>query len=191
MPAARVVINSPTTHGAIGFSTDLAPSMTLGCGSWGGNVTSDNVSPIHLMDIKRVAFETKPVNKTVTVMISKVSPVVENVTAKAHPAARREEIAAIVDKFLSQKIAEKPNTGASVAVEEKTAVVESPVKTIIHELRSGSSENGAKPSPVDFVSEDDVRLAVANGQKIYITAKTILTPSARDLGEEKEIFVRV
>jgi acetaldehyde dehydrogenase (acetylating) len=53
MPAARVVINSPTTHGAIGLSTDLDPSMTLGCGSWGGNVTSDNVSPIHLMDIKR------------------------------------------------------------------------------------------------------------------------------------------
>ena len=62
MPASRVVINSPTTHGAIGFSTDLPPSMTLGCGSWGGNVTSDNVSPIHLMDIKRVAFETKPVS---------------------------------------------------------------------------------------------------------------------------------
>ncbi|HEV8157494.1 MAG TPA: aldehyde dehydrogenase family protein, partial [Pyrinomonadaceae bacterium] len=62
MPASRVIINSPTTHGAIGFSTDLAPSMTLGCGSWGGNVTSDNVSPIHLMDIKRVAFETKAVS---------------------------------------------------------------------------------------------------------------------------------
>ncbi|MEP6788734.1 MAG: aldehyde dehydrogenase family protein, partial [Acidobacteriota bacterium] len=63
MPAARIIINSPTTHGAIGFSTDLPPSMTLGCGSWGGNVTSDNISPHHLMDIKRVAFETKPVNK--------------------------------------------------------------------------------------------------------------------------------
>lgn len=62
VPAARVIINSPTTHGAIGFSTDLPPSMTLGCGSWGGNVTSDNISPHHLMDIKRVAFETKPVN---------------------------------------------------------------------------------------------------------------------------------
>lgn len=61
MPAARVVVNTPSTHGAIGFSTALAPSMTLGCGSWGGNVTSDNISPLHLMDIKRVAFETRPV----------------------------------------------------------------------------------------------------------------------------------
>jgi hypothetical protein len=39
MPASRVVVNTPTTHGAIGFSTALPPSMTLGCGSWGGNVT--------------------------------------------------------------------------------------------------------------------------------------------------------
>ncbi|HEY9403210.1 MAG TPA: aldehyde dehydrogenase family protein, partial [Pyrinomonadaceae bacterium] len=61
MPASRVVVNTPTTHGAIGFSTALPPSMTLGCGSWGGNVTSDNISPLHLMDIKRVAFETRPV----------------------------------------------------------------------------------------------------------------------------------
>jgi hypothetical protein len=60
MPASRITVNTPTTHGAIGFSTALPPSMTLGCGSWGGNVTSDNVSPLHLMDIKRVAFETRP-----------------------------------------------------------------------------------------------------------------------------------
>src|SRR3954453_8964092 len=61
MPASRVTVNTPTTHGAIGFSTALPPWITLGCGSWGGNVTSDNVSPLHLMDIKRVAFETRPV----------------------------------------------------------------------------------------------------------------------------------
>src|SRR2546421_11240393 len=61
MPASRVVVNTPTTHGPIGFSTALPPSMTLGCGSGGGNVTSDNVSPLHLMDIKRVAFETRAV----------------------------------------------------------------------------------------------------------------------------------
>src|SRR3982751_1035455 len=64
MPASRITVNTPTTHGAIGFSTALPPSMTLGCGSWGGNVTSDNVSPLHLMDIKRVAFETRPVKST-------------------------------------------------------------------------------------------------------------------------------
>jgi acetaldehyde dehydrogenase (acetylating) len=106
MPASRVVINSPTTHGAIGLSTDLAPSMTLGCGSWGGNVTSDNVSPIHLMDIKRVAFETKPVNSS-----SAKPPMTTPSVAKAVPARKtikREAIAEIVDQFLSKKLAEAP-----------------------------------------------------------------------------------
>jgi acetaldehyde dehydrogenase (acetylating) len=191
MPAARVVINSPTTHGAIGFSTDLAPSMTLGCGSWGGNVTSDNVSPIHLMDIKRVAFETRPVNKASTIATHAPTPSVESVGAKVRQPVRREEIAAIVDKFLSRKIAERPEVEEEV-VAETQFVEASPVKTIIHELRpQGGSENGARPSPVDFVSEDDVRKAIERGDKIYITAKTILTPSARDLGEEREVFARV
>jgi len=191
MPAARVIINSPTTHGAIGFSTDLAPSMTLGCGSWGGNVTSDNVSPIHLMDIKRVAFETKPVNKGFAIHEGKEGAAINSSPTRSRQPARREEIAAIVDKFLSRKIEETPDIVTSVGISEQVSVPESPVKTIIHELRSGSkNENGAKPSPVDFVSEDDVRRAIASGQKILITAKTILTPSARDLGEEKEIFAR-
>ncbi|HEY2867032.1 MAG TPA: aldehyde dehydrogenase family protein [Pyrinomonadaceae bacterium] len=188
MPAARVIINSPTTHGAIGFSTDLTPSMTLGCGSWGGNVTSDNVSPIHLMDIKRVAFETKPVTASHP-NVKRVEPV--SVSQPKRIPVKREEIAAIVDSFLSKKLAERPAPEPVVSAPMPAASsTESPVKTIIHELRP-QSENGAKPSPVDFVSEDDVRRAIQKGEKIYITAKTILTPSARDLGEEKEIFARI
>ena len=189
MPAARVVINSPTTHGAIGFSTDLPPSMTLGCGSWGGNVTSDNVSPVHLLDIKRVAFETKPVNAA----RPSVKPVAEATAPPKRVPVKREEIAAIVDSFLSKKLAERPKPEPVAAPEiakPAPAAVESPVKTIIHELRP-QSENGANRAPLDFVSEDDVRRAIQKGEKIYITAKTIITPSARDLGEEKEIFARI
>ncbi len=198
MPAARVVINTPTTHGAIGFSTDLPPSMTLGCGSWGGNVTSDNVSPIHLMDIKRVAFETKPV--TVQVPAHPVAAVSDRIPATQGRTIKREEIAAIVDSFLSKKLAETPKSVTPEAmgtvtpetVKHPATLEESPVKTIIHELKAQSSQvNGARPEPVDFVSEDDVRKAVEKGEKIFITAKTILTPSARDLGEEKEVFAKV
>lgn len=181
MPASRVVINSPTTHGAIGFSTDLAPSMTLGCGSWGGNVTSDNVSPIHLMDIKRVAFETKPVNAGASKPAVQSKAVPNTVQVKP----KREEIAAIVDKFLSKKLADMPEDAPAEPQEQ-------PKTTIIHHIPPEAPKpNGGKPVPVDFVSEDDVRRAVEKGEKIYITAKTILTPSARDLGEEKEIFARV
>jgi len=204
MPASRIVINSPTTHGAIGFSTDLPPSMTLGCGSWGGNVTSDNVSPIHLMDIKRVAFETKPVKKTMD-NAQRTMDSVPQPSAAGRQAVKREQIAAIVDKFLSEKFAEFPESNevtaltnglikqnAEVSKDSEILPSDSPVKTIIHELRPQSlTENGVRHEPVDFVSETDVRAAVEKGEKIYITAKTILTPSARDLGEEKEIFARV
>lgn len=190
MPASRVVINSPTTHGAIGFSTDLSPSMTLGCGSWGGNVTSDNVSPIHLMDIKRVAFETKPINAGVR----NVLPSTANVAATARQTISRDQVAALVDKFLSTKVVkdEKPAVPEPAETLIVEAPVESPVRTIIHELRPQSlTENGFSSEPVDFVSETDVRDAIAKGKKIYITAKTILTPSARDLGEEKDVFAKV
>jgi hypothetical protein len=49
-----------------------------------------------------------------------------------------------------------------------------------------ASANGH--TTVDFVSEDDVRRAIQKGEKIYITAKTIITPAARDIGEPAEIF---
>ena len=190
MPASRVVINSPTTHGAIGLSTDLAPSMTLGCGSWGGNVTSDNVSPIHLMDIKRVAFETKPINGSKT-MAAQTQPSVPAPSGRR--TVSREQVAELVDQFLSKKLSEpEPVKQEKPAEVQAAAEPSSPVKTIIHELRPQSlTENGFKSDPVDFVSETDVRAAVEKGEKIYITEKTILTPSARDLGEEKDVFARV
>ncbi len=55
-PAHRILVNAPTSQGAVGYATNLIPSMTLGCGSWGGNITSDNVNPRNLINIKRVAY---------------------------------------------------------------------------------------------------------------------------------------
>jgi len=61
-PAYRIVVNTPSTHGAVGYTTNLPPSLTLGCGTHGGNITSDNISPQHLINIKRLAFETRPLS---------------------------------------------------------------------------------------------------------------------------------
>nr|MBA3786596.1 hypothetical protein [Acidobacteriota bacterium] len=112
---------------------------------------------------------------------------------------KRAEIAAIVDKFLRNKIAETPtettNADSQTEIQNPKSKIQnptgSPVKTIIHELKTDGATNGAKSNSVDFVSEDDVKKAIENGEKIYITAKTIITPSARDLGEEKEVFAKV
>src|SRR4030095_14559286 len=59
-PAYRICVNTPTTHGSIGLTTGLDPAMTLGCGGFGGNITSDNISPKHLLNIKRLAYEIAP-----------------------------------------------------------------------------------------------------------------------------------
>lgn len=57
MKTARTLINMPASQGAIGdiFNFRLAPSLTLGCGSWGGNSVSENVGPKHLINIKSIA----------------------------------------------------------------------------------------------------------------------------------------
>lgn len=235
MPASRVVVNSPTTHGAIGFSTALPPSMTLGCGSWGGNVTSDNVSPLHLMDIKRVAFETRPV-KSARPAVSAAQQPAQASQPAAQPAGAprigREEIAAIVDRFLAGRTEEQPHAhaplpasssparyqpvidveagsmyDASAAAPQAAAAPTAERKNGGNGSASASTQNAPPPAPVasqpappatngnsrkavDFVSEDDVRRAIQKGEKIYVNARTIITPSARDIGEPAEVFAK-
>jgi acetaldehyde dehydrogenase (acetylating) len=59
MPVSRIIINTPAALGAIGGTTGLRPSLTLGCGTFGGNISSDNISVEHLFNRKRLAFGTK------------------------------------------------------------------------------------------------------------------------------------
>ena len=215
MPASRITVNTPTTHGAIGFSTALPPSMTLGCGSWGGNVTSDNVSPLHLLDIKRVAFETRPVKSARPAVTSTASA---GVPASTPPSSRqpqpaaaagkinREEIAAIVDKFLANRRPEDLPAPKRETPPPAPAVEVEAGSMYSGPSRSAPPMNGENASPrpapppsapsangnktVDFVSEDDVRRAIQKGEKIYINGKTIITPAARDIGEPAEVFAK-
>lgn len=197
MPASRITVNTPTTHGAIGFSTALPPSMTLGCGSWGGNVTSDNVSPLHLMDIKRVAFETRPVaskRPAVAAQPAAAMPAPARVASPppapaATPKVSREEIAAIVDRFLANRQPESTPLPPATAVR-----VEAPPSpphnggAVRASANSNASSNGRQAA--DFVSEDDVKRAIQKGEKIYVGPKTIITPSARDIGDPAEVFAK-
>ena len=235
MPAARITVNTPTTHGAIGFSTALPPSMTLGCGSWGGNVTSDNISPLHLLDIKRVAFETRPVKSTrpavsvsATTAAQSTAPVSTQRPAQAVVGSgagkiNREEIAAIVDRFLAtrqpdeipgatprqtpRQTDERPQESSRPVEAEAGSMYAGPSQSGRQSENRGGAVNGGRLSssadtartsstaangnrPVDFVSEDDVKRAIQKGEKIYINAKTIITPAARDIGEPAEVFAK-
>ncbi|GAA0742856.1 acetaldehyde dehydrogenase (acetylating) [Clostridium oceanicum] len=58
-PASRILVNTGGSQGGTGASTGLNPSFTLGCGTWGGSSVSENVTPKHLINIKRVAFGLK------------------------------------------------------------------------------------------------------------------------------------
>jgi len=204
MPASRITVNTPTTHGAIGFSTALPPSMTLGCGSWGGNVTSDNVSPLHLMDIKRVAFETRPVaSKRPAVaaqpaaVMPSAAPVASPQPAKtATPKVSREEIAAIVDRFLANRPTDPAPLPPPAPVRAE-APPSSPGPTgnggTVRTSASSSASSNASANgrqAADFVSEDDVKRAIQKGEKIYVGPKTIITPSARDIGDPAEVFAK-
>lgn len=55
-PVSRLLVNTPSTHGGIGATTNIAPAFTLGCGSVGGSAISDNVEPKHLVNIRRAAY---------------------------------------------------------------------------------------------------------------------------------------
>lgn len=60
LPAGRIVVNTPALFGGMGYSTDVDPSFQLGTGTWSGSICSDNVTPLHLINIKRVAHEVRP-----------------------------------------------------------------------------------------------------------------------------------
>lgn len=180
MPVSRVVVNSPSTHGAIGFTTDLEPSMTLGCGSWGGNVTSDNISPRHLMDVKRIAFETKPINQAAAT---------ERVAGPA--TVDRTAIAALVDRFLAERQVQPAQPQSSPPPPAPPAPQAEASRPQASAPPAPISTNGAgKHQVYDFVCEQDVRQAINAREKIYINNKTLITPAARDLGEERDVFAR-
>ncbi|MCY3879111.1 MAG: aldehyde dehydrogenase family protein [Rhodobacteraceae bacterium] len=60
LPVGRVIVNTPALSGGMGFSTALEPSFMLGTGTASGSIVSDNVTALHLINIKRVAYESRP-----------------------------------------------------------------------------------------------------------------------------------
>jgi acyl-CoA reductase-like NAD-dependent aldehyde dehydrogenase len=278
MPAFRVVVNSASVHGSIGYSTNLFPAMTLGCGAPGGNITSDNIGPQHLMNVKRIAWETrgvehrtvpadqrmagaanssapeavqekvsmpvapasapstpapsseakveakKPAANTPTqagstggVDRAAIARVVENVLAaqgiargsgapKASPASAPAAIpvekelaspssiaAEIADRFFGSSANPKTEIAhTSLAASSATSITagaQVPAAAVPYAAKKSEPPAKAAIEIQVFVSENDVRRAMTRSEKIFIGRKTILTPSARDLGLEHEVFV--
>ena len=181
-PVFRVIVNTQSALGAVGYTTGLFPSMTLGCGSLGGNITSDNLSPLHLINIRRVAYETggwRPHGFP--------APSRAKVETSREPKSEitRQEISAVVEKVLSQKNIALPAQPSGSWIEPPREPNSSPP------CPAPPPKQIPKPDVTKFVCEDDVRTAIKNNQKVYVNSKTIITPSGRDLGIDKGVLVFV
>lgn len=97
--ASRVVVNSGTTFGGIGATTGIQPSMTLGCGSYGNNISSDNISVEHLLNIKRVAYGVREMEEAP--VVPSYQPV-STVAASSGASISRDEIMDIVKTVLQE-----------------------------------------------------------------------------------------
>jgi len=184
-PAFRICVNTPTTHGSIGLTTGLDPAMTLGCGGWGGNITSDNISPRHLLNIKRLAYELRP---AVRPGAPREARAASPAPAPGRPAAAsglpappprpREQgipapaLTARVDAFLASR-GFRPERPTDPGPPPK-----------------GAEEPRATDKVEEFICEDDVRAALRSGRKLLVGERTIVTPSARELGEAQKVFVQ-
>jgi len=193
-PAFRIVVNTPATHGSIGLTTGLDPAMTLGCGGYGGNITSDNISPRHLLNIKRLAYEIRPA----AVRLERASPAgTDSITVGASGLASRpahsgpappagitaEALSRRIDAFLGTRGYRPAVTAAS-----PHAFGSAPSPGSGDRHGDGGAAPGFDQAPLDFVCEDDVRRAMQAGRKLVVSERAIVTPAARDLGEQHRVF---
>jgi acetaldehyde dehydrogenase (acetylating) len=230
VPAFRVCVNTSAVHGSIGYSTNLFPAMTLGCGAPGGNITSDNIGPQHLFNVKRIAWESRPVEhrsvpadrRLESIGAKAPSGVATTGTGAGRPAfippadsaamppasaspsgLDRTRIAKTVERVLSERGLVRASDLAQAHAPEPPPASQIAAEIVGRLFRSAPEQAPSAPQPpppaadvavppvevVPFVSEADVQRARARGEKIYIGPKTIVTPSARDMGVEHNVFV--
>lgn len=195
--AFRIVVNTPTTLGSIGMTTGLDPSMTLGCGGYGGNITSDNISPRHLLNIKRLAYETKPVRRGPTPQLKNQKPTAATAhtplpepphrpaSPKLDPRTVADRVATFLESRGVRRVASPVDQSSAPSTASGTTVDQPPHKTDV----PAPTDTETSESAVEFVSEEDVRVAVHASCNIIIDERTIITPAARDLAKQYSVFI--
>jgi acetaldehyde dehydrogenase (acetylating) len=109
MPAMRVLVNTSSPQGSTGITTNVFPAMTLGCGAAAGNSTSDNISPLNLINVKRLAYSVRnAADAFETPLDGQAAPLTNG------PVDRR-TVAAAVERYLTARgiptAASAPNGG--------------------------------------------------------------------------------
>jgi acetaldehyde dehydrogenase (acetylating) len=161
MPANRVLVNTPSPQGSTGITTNVFPSMTLGCGAVAGNITSDNIGPQHLLNIKRLAYTVRKPEEAFEMPLD--YDAAPSGQALAAGSLDRAAVVAAVERFLSSKgitltapAASGASCGCSPAPAPATPqVTESTIANITAEVVSrllsqragGGDQGGAKGNP--------------------------------------------
>jgi acetaldehyde dehydrogenase (acetylating) len=218
MPSMRVLCNTPTPQGSVGITTNLQPAMTLGCGAIAGNITGDNIGPKHLINIKRLAYVARAAEDAFEVSIdgpAEARPKAAAAAAGGTAGSAKLPVSAAVERFLAQRglsgMVGSPSPQASesrkagghtadvvdrfLSARRPQAPPESPSYSICPAPGPTPAEAAASPAGpapvqiVDFVGEQEVRIAIRKSEKIYIGPKTIVTPLARDLAAQHDTLV--
>jgi acetaldehyde dehydrogenase (acetylating) len=202
IPTMRVLVNTPAPAGSTGMTTNLFPSMTLGCGAMAGNITSDNVGPQHLINIKRLAWGVRKPEEALQIPpeIAQASSPAPAPAATAPLKIDRQAIAGAVEKFLAQRgiaVSGARNVAADVVdrflASQRIAAPAAAPSCPLPERPAPPPPAAAPAAPEivisDFVCENDVRDAIQRSKKIYIGPRTIVTPAARDLAGQHDILV--
>ncbi len=172
MPSFRVLVNTGSPQGSVGITTALPPAMTLGCGAMAGNITSDNIGPLHLVNIKRIAWAVR-------------SPEEAMPPAPVSVSVDKTALIAAVERHLAERgIHISPATMAQSA-----AAVSAAAPACGCGPKAAAAQPATAPEIAAFVCEDDVRAAIQMKKKIFIGPRTIVTPAARDLAAPDGILV--
>jgi len=162
--------------------------MTLGCGAMAGNITSDNIGPLHLINIKRIAYVARRPEDAFESTAPQAAP---------SPNVDRGTIVSAVERYLASRgvatadapAAKSPATDVVSSVVDRFLATRKTAAPAPVETATPARTADAAPAIVAFVCENDVREAIRDSRKIYIGPKTIVTPSARDLGDQFGILV--
>jgi acetaldehyde dehydrogenase (acetylating) len=95
-PVHRILVNTMSSLGAVGYTTGVMPSMTLGPGGPGGSITGDNISVHNLYTVKRLAYEIKPPPAEL------LNPGGRGISVPAQPDVSQDEIERIVERVLAE-----------------------------------------------------------------------------------------
>jgi acyl-CoA reductase-like NAD-dependent aldehyde dehydrogenase len=198
MPAMRVLVNTPAPQGSTGITTNIFPSMTLGCGAVAGNITSDNVGPLHLINIKRLAYVVRQPQEAFEMPLDYGAAPLSPAPAEA---VNRQAVAAAVERYLGSRGAGQPaphsaQPAPSCGCGSNAAAGPSCSPKLPPRAAAAPREDPAPlrqppPQPVAFVCEADVCAAIAGKRKIYVGPGTIVTPSARDVAGAAAVLTPV